>query len=164
MLGAEILAAGVVLWPRHGLAEFPRTASSASRSAERLPVCADPLAGVLRSAGWRDGDLRVAWAVAMRESNGIATTPNGGLFQFKASVWARTRYWPGDVSDPLSNARAAYRLWLDHGWRPWGIGWNGRDWWVDARDYGAWSPARQWAWIGAPFARYFAAYPCQVTR
>jgi hypothetical protein len=157
MLGAELLAAGAVLWPRVVDVQVARAAAS-------VVACADPLAAVLHRAGWRGGDLRVAWAIAMRESNGIASTPNGGLFQLKASVWAGTRYWPAQVSDADSNARASFELWSDHGWRPWGIGWNGRDWWVDARDYGAWSAARQWSWIGAPFARYFAAFPCGVSR
>lgn len=136
----------------------------ASRDYDRPVACADPLVRTLAAAGWDGFDLRVAYAIAMRESNGDATAPTGGLFQLKASVWAGTKYWPTDVADAASNAAAAYRLWRDHGWRPWGIGANGRDWWVDAADYGGWSADRQWAWIGAPFAKYFAAYPCEVGR
>jgi hypothetical protein len=97
----------------------------------------------------------------MRESNGRPDVGTGGLFQLKAAVWASTDYWPADINDPAQNAAAAFKLYKSYGWRPWGITANGDG--IDARDYGGWTQSTQYAWIWQPFARWRAAYPCEVT-
>jgi len=58
--------------------------------------------------------LKVAWC----ESNYSVYARNGqylGLFQM--GDWARSNY--GHGWDALTQARAAYRLWLDEGWSQW---------------------------------------------
>lgn len=137
---------------------YDRTAA-VSRDYDR-PACRNALALLLARVGWHGRDNRTAWAVAMRESNGIASTPDGGLFQLKASVWGGTRFWPTDVNDAESNARAAFRLWKRSSWRPWGLNASGTD--VDARDYGGWGSDLISAWIWQPYAEWRAAYPCEV--
>lgn len=137
---------------------YQRTAA-VSRDYDR-PACRNALALLLARVGWHGRDNRTAWAVAMRESNGIASTPDGGLFQLKASVWGGTRFWPADVNDAESNARAAYRLWKRSSWRPWGLNASGTD--VDARDYGGWDDGTVWSWIWQPYAEWRASYPCEV--
>jgi hypothetical protein len=140
------------------LPRVPRVTRSYVREA---PPCRDWLAGLLFRAGWRGEDNRTAWAIVMRESNGRPDVGTGGLFQLKASVWAGTDIWPSNINDATQNAAAAHKLWKRSGWRPWGITHNGQG--VDSRDYGAWDASTQWDWIWEPYARWRAAYPCEVT-
>lgn len=157
MLPLDILA-GFLVQDRPALPTYDRAAATVGRDYER--TCADPLALLLARVGWHGRHNRTAWAIVMRESNGIASTPDGGLFQLKASVWQGTPYWPADVHDAESNARAAFRLWKRSSWRPWGLTPSGDG--VDARDYGGWDSATQRAWIWQPYASYREAYPCEV--
>lgn len=143
----------------HELPRVPRVSRSYVREA---PPCRDWLAGLLSRAGWQGRDNRTAWAIVMRESNGRPDIGTGGLFQLKASVWAGTDIWPPNINDATQNAAAAHKLWKRAGWRPWGITHNGYG--IDSRDYSGWDAATQWAWIWEPFAKYWDAYPCEVTR
>lgn len=115
------------------------------------------LVNVLQRAGFAGEALRVAWAVAMRESGGYpgAIGPyntNGsrdhGLFQLN-DIHLGRYIDPAAVNDPLANARAAYVM--SRGgtdWSHWGLGDRG---WaghlmrdipaVHARLYEIW---RQW--------------------
>ncbi len=140
------------------LPRVPRVSRSYVREA---PPCRDWLAGLLADAGWHGRDNITAWSIVMRESNGRPDVGTGGLFQLKAAVWASTDYWPADINDPAQNAAAAFKLYKSYGWRPWGITANGDG--IDARDYGGWTQSTQYAWIWQPFARWRAAYPCEVT-
>ena len=142
----------------HDLPRVDRVTRSYVREA---PPCRDWLAGLLARAGWRGEDNRTAWAIVMRESNGRPDVGTGGLFQLKASVWAGTDIWPSNINDATQNAAAAHKLWKRAGWRPWGITHNGQG--IDSRDYGAWNASTQWNWIWEPYARWRAAYPCEVT-
>jgi hypothetical protein len=139
------------------LPRVPRVSRAYVREA---PPCRDWLAGLLADAGWHGRDNVTAWSIVMRESNARPDVGTGGLFQLKAAVWASTDYWPADINDPRQNAAAAFELWTDHGWRPWGITANGDG--IDARDYD-WDTASQYAWIWQPFAQWREAYPCEVT-
>ena len=140
----------------------PPRVEHVSRSVVReAPPCRDWLAGLLADAGWRGRDLKTAWAIVMRESNGRPDVGTGGLFQLKASVWAGTDIWPADISNPDQNAAAAFKLWKRSGWRPWGITQNGHG--IDSRDYSGWDDSTQWAWIWEPYASWRAEYPCEVT-
>jgi hypothetical protein len=84
------------------------------------------------AAGWRGDDLRTAIAVAYAESGGnplaynpetAAGTPSGkgsvGLWQVYRKAHPEFASW--DLTDPATNARAAYSVWKQAGqsFRPW---------------------------------------------
>jgi hypothetical protein len=121
--------------------------------------CGDAIVKVIREAGWESKrDRRTAYAIAWRESNhrpGVIGSGSYGLFQFQASVWQGTRFWPSSPLNALSNAKAAHRLWRAASWRPWGISRDGTG--VDARDY-AWSADRVQAWIWNPYMQGVARW------
>ena len=97
-----------------------------------LEECSDPLVPLLwENSGWRKKNLRMAWAIAMRESGGDETlvsdiNPDSyGLFQLDIRIWGDTGYWPGDPLDGAQNAAATYAIWQDEGWLPWGLNADG---------------------------------------
>ena len=121
--------------------------------------CRNELVQVVRDAGWRGHDVRIGWAVAMRESNGNAgesSYPDLGLYQLNAPSWQGTKYWPDDPFNARQNARAAFRIWKNHGWRPWGLNSDGS---TNAADYSMWSQWQIDNWITIPFQRYYKQYP-----
>lgn len=121
--------------------------------------CRNELVQTVREAGWRGNDQRIAWAVAMRESNGQAgesSYPDLGLFQLNATTWQGSKYWPNDPLNGKQNAKAAHRMWKDMGWRPWGLNSDGT---TNASDYSMWSQWQIDNWITIPFQRYYKQYP-----
>ena len=123
------------------------------------PVCADPLVRLLYETGWRGEDLAMAYAIAWRESNGrpeVIGKGGYGLFQLQASAHQDKPWW--DWSRMLEagyNAHAAYLLWQETGWRPWGLTSSGQ---LDATEYRNWSPAQRQAWIIDPYRKYRQQY------
>lgn len=118
--------------------------------------CTDHLALVLHSAGFRANRIRIAWAIAMRESKGnpAAVSPRNadyGLFQFNRAAWSKAEWWnPARLIDPVYNARVAYKL--SQGgrtWYPWDISGRGEH----LGRYSSGSTFRV-------FVRYLAEYPC----
>lgn len=148
--------------PRDVQAPAPRI-----RKAPRVkPECSDPLAVALADAGWRGPENRVAWAIVMRESGGIASKvsgPNGqdrGLWQLNRPAWSGEPWWDEQaLLDESYNIHAARLLWEEYGARPWGLTENGQ---LDPRDYERWSPEQQDRWIMAPWRKWYDAYPCKV--
>lgn len=122
-------------------------------------VCDDPLVRLLYSTGWRDDQLRIAYAVVWRESNGrpdVVGDGGYGLFQLQASAHHDKPWWDYELlMDDTYNAAAAYRLWSDTGWRPWGLT---RDGDLDPRDYPSWSDWQLQHWIVQPFQHYLNQY------
>lgn len=119
--------------------------------AKAAKPCNDPIVKVIKDAGWKGRDVRIAYAVAWRESNHNpreSTYPDLGLFQLNAPSWSRTRYWPANPLDAHQNARAAQSIWRDYSWRPWGLNPTGTG--VDARDY-RWSQWQITNWIWRPY-------------
>lgn len=114
--------------------------------------CSDPVVQVIRDAGWKGKQVRVAYGVAWRESNfhvtEISSSGDYGLFQLNAATWQGTKYWPAQPLDALSNAKAAHRLWRDASWRPWGLNRDGTG--VDMRDYN-WSAWQVEHWVWRPY-------------
>lgn len=109
--------------------------------------------------GWRGQDLRIAWAVAMRESAGQAATvtkDDFGLFQLNYRGWGQSSYWPADPLHAEQNAVAAFRIWLDHGWVPWGHNPDGS---TNTAHYGNWSQEQVSKWITVPFREKYRAFP-----
>lgn len=121
------------------------------------------LVRVIRRAGFKGHDVRVAYAVAMRESGGDASQiTNGadyGLFQFNRPSWGGSSWW--NTSRILTadyNARQAYRMVMRSGWRPWGLNRSGTA--VYARDYqGIWSQWKIDNWIWKPYRYWYNRYP-----
>lgn len=78
---------------------------------------------------WPEEEVDKALAVARRESNFIATADNGwccvGVFQL---YWTVHRGWlddfgitqRSDLFDARKNIAAAYHMWQNQGWGPWG--------------------------------------------
>ena len=124
-----------------------------------IPECADPLVRLLHDTGWRGEQLRIAYAVVWRESNGRpdAIGDGGyGLFQLQKSAHMTKPWWDDNLlMDDVYNAAAAFELWQDNGWRPWGLTKAGA---LDARDYSNWSAWEIENWIMKPFHKYLKQY------
>lgn len=98
-----------------------------------MSLTVDQVARVAYAAGWRGEDLATAIAIAYRESGFDPQAHNAkppdnsyGLWQLNmlnALGPARRAQWGlstnEDLFDPATNARAAYALWRQAGWRPW---------------------------------------------
>ena len=131
---------------------------------QRMPrMCNDQLYRWLYDAGFRGHNIREAWAIAMRESNGKPTQiSNGvdhGLFQFNRPSWGGKSWWNTQMLlTPVYNAKIAYQL-SDGGnnWQPWGMGDHNE---FNFTNYGMWSEWQLYNWIVEPYQRYYAQYPC----
>lgn len=142
--------------------ERPRIAQRPSRSMDR-PRCLDRLGVVLHRAGFHGENLREAWAIAMRESNGRPTqVSNGvdvGLFQFNYPSHGDKPWWDWDLLlDADYNAKVAYRVSRGgRDWLHWGMTGDGQ---TNPALYGSWSSDQVWSWITEPYQRYYSQYPC----
>lgn len=144
-LSAAVLATALTVTPTAVPAKYPNP-------------CKDRIVQVVKDAGFKGRHVRIAYAVAWRESNhqpGESSYPDLGLFQINAPSWSGTKYWPRNPLDANDNARAAYRIWKDHSWRPWGL--NSKGTGVDARDYN-WSSWQIANWIWNPYTVGLARY------
>lgn len=124
--------------------------------------CNDRLVGWIKEAGFTGVSVRVAWAVAQRESNGNpreSSWPDLGLMQLNAPSWQGSKYWPANIYDPVQNLRAAKRMVRDHNWQPWGLRVSRGAVSYDFSSYGGWSDWQRTTWIVVPFERYWAQYP-----
>lgn len=128
----------------------------------------DRLCGWLREAGFEGQSLRVAWAIAMRESSGKPDLGPGnpyfngydwGLFQFNKPSWGKQSWWDDKkILDPVYNAKVAFDL--SKGgtyWLPWGLTPDGKA--MDAKCYPMWSAEKQMAWIWKPYKEWYDKFP-----
>ena len=131
---------------------------------QRLPRvrCDNQLYQWLYSAGFRGHNIREAWAIAMRESNGRPGTISNsdyGLFQFNYPSWGGKSWWNTQLLlTPEYNAKIAYQL--SNGgrnWQPWGMADHNQ---FNFANYGMWSDWQLYNWIVEPYQRYYAQYPC----
>ena len=81
----------------------------------RKPICRNWLVRELRQAGFRGRGLRIAWAIAMRESGGradaISSTGDYGVFQFNKAAMHREPWWnTRKLLDRDYNIMVAYRI------------------------------------------------------
>ena len=127
--------------------------------------CDDKLAKILYKAGFRGENLHEAWAIAMRESNGIPTKighgSDFGLFQFNYPSHYDKDWWDSEkLLDPLYNAKVAFKI-SDGGrdWSQWGLDGNGNTQAQLYRNYG-WSQWKIDNWITIPYQKYYEQYPC----
>jgi hypothetical protein len=147
-LTAALLAGAIAVTPGVTPAKAPKP-------------CKDRVVAWIEQAGFKDAHVRVAWAVAQRESNGNpneSTPPDLGLMQLNA-VWQGTKYWPADVYDPVQNLTAVRRMVRDMGWQPWGLRVKNGHVTYDFSSYGGWSSWQHQNWIVEPFERYYAQFP-----
>ncbi len=148
-LTAAILATAMAVTPGVTPAKAPKP-------------CKDRLVGWITEAGFTGTSVRVAWAIAMRESNGQpgeSSYPDLGLFQLNAPSWQGSKYWPADIYDPVQNAKAVKKMVRDMGWQPWGLRVKGGQVTYDFSSYGGWSSWQHQNWIVAPFERYWTQFP-----
>jgi len=145
------------------LLAVPATAATAPPEAQaRVKVCQDRVVKWIHKAGFKGVSVRVAWAVAQRESNGNpneSTYPDLGLMQLNAPTWQGTKYWPADVFDPVQNLTAVRKMVRDKGWQPWGLRVHKGKVTYDFSSYGMWSSWHHQNWIVAPFERYWREFP-----
>lgn len=136
---------------------------AASQNTNPRWSCDNQLANWIRDAGFRGRNVREAWAIAMRESNGIPTTISNsdyGLFQFNYPSWGGKPWWNTRlILTPEYNAKMAYNL--SNGgrnWQPWGMKDHNQ---FDFSSYGMWSEWQLYNWIVEPYRRYYKQYPCK---
>ena len=127
-----------------------------------LAECSDPLVPLLyANTGWRKRDLRIGWAIAMRESGGDEALLSGddhGLYQLNSLGWADSGYWPADPFNGAENAAAAYAIWVDYGWIPWGHNPDGS---TAADHYPNWTKKQISQWITKPFRKHYKEFPVE---
>ena len=130
--------------------------------AVKAKPCKDRVVAWIEQAGFKGTNVRVAWTVAQRESNGQpgeSTWPDLGLMQLNAPSWQGSRYWPADVYDPVQNLTAVRKMVRDMGWQPWGLRVKRGVVTYDFSSYGGWSSWQHQNWIVEPFERYYAQFP-----
>lgn len=128
----------------------------------RAKVCNDRVVKWIKKAGFKGASVRVAWAIAQRESNGNpneSTMPDLGLMQLNYPTWSGTKYWPADIYDPVQNLTAVRKMVRDKGWQPWGLRVHKGKISYDFSSYGMWSSWQHQNWIVIPFERYYAQFP-----
>lgn len=129
---------------------------------QAAPLGRCELVRVIKDAGFTGADVRIAWAVAMRESGGDPrniTNSDYGLFQFNRPSWGDSSWWSTRLLlTAWYNARVAKRVVDRNGWRPWGLNRSGTA--VYAADYrGIWSDWQIYNWIWKPYANWRARFP-----
>lgn len=125
--------------------------------------CKNKLAQTIYRAGFRGHNIREAWAISMRESNGqerqISNGVDHGLFQFNYPAWGGQSWWNTEaLLDGDYNAKIAYKM-SDGGrnWGPWGMR-DHAEW--NFASYGMWSDWQIQNWIIGPYMKYYNQYPC----
>ena len=124
--------------------------------------CKDPVVKWIREAGFTGEDVKVAWAIAQRESNGDpseSTMPDLGIVQLNFPSWSGSKYWPDNVYDPVQSFTAMRKMVRDMGWQPWGLRVKNDKVSYDFSSYGGWSSWQHYNWIVEPFERYYAQFP-----
>lgn len=139
--------------------EHKSATTSVSASVKKITkkkwFCQNFLAQSLHEAGFQGNRLRIAWALAMRESHGharsVSSTHDYGLFQFNRAAWHKESWWnTKKLLTPTYNIQVAWDL-SQHGhtWYPWDI--NGK-----GQHMGNYSSASTYS----KFKVWYAKYPC----
>ena len=126
------------------------------KKAEKPKTCTNWLVNDLKKAGFKGKGLRIAWAIAMRESGGranaISSTGDYGVFQFNRAAWSDQPWW--NTTKLLTrdyNIMIAYRI-SQHGktFYPWDIDGQGRH-------KGAYTSDS----VYAKYKSWYNKYPCK---
>jgi len=130
-------------------------------------MCNNWLVTLLYNAGFRDENIREAWAIAMRESGGneksVSNSGDYGVFQFNRATYGhgKTTWWDDNlILTREYNIHMAFVI--SRGgdtWYPWGLDGQGR---VNAQAYknSGWSDARILDDIVIPYQSWYEKYPC----
>ena len=130
----------------------------------KVKPCKDKVVQWIKAAGFKGESVRVAWAIAQRESNGNpneSTMPDLGIVQLNYPSWGHTKYWPANIYDPVQSFASMRRMVKDMGWQPWGLRVKGGKVTYDFSAYGSWSSWHHQNWIVAPFERYYRQFPTE---
>lgn len=140
-------------WPRPP--QPIATATAQQEPAVKKLDCKNELALFLHDIGFEGNNLRQAWAIAMRESNGnedsVSKTGDYGLFQFNYAAHNQQDWW--NISKLLTreyNARVAYNV--SRGgktWYAWDIDGQGNH-------MARWSPK----FVYDVYVKWYNKYPC----
>ena len=129
---------------------------------------------LLNRAGFTGNNLRIAYGIVMRESKGQNLSESSpwysgalGIWQIQTSAHSHNKWWSrAAMLTPLRQSQIVYKYMSKKGtyWRPWGLTNDGKA--MDTTHYSGWSSSQQYAWIWAPYIKYYSAYPrhCNVTR
>lgn len=126
------------------------------------PPCNDRVVKWIWEAGFRGEEIRVAWAIAQRESNGNpneSTYPDLGIMQLNSPSWSGSKYWPANIYDPVQSFKAVKKMVRDMNWQPWGLRVKNGNISYDFSSYGMWSSWHHQNWIVYPFEKYYAQFP-----
>lgn len=148
--------------PKAQTLQVQETVKENTRKQEKKDQCKDPVVLWIREAGFKGESVKVAWAIAQRESNGNpneSTPPDLGIVQLNGPSWMGTKYWPRDVYDPVQSFAAMRKMVKDMGWQPWGLRVKNGNVSYDFSAYGGWSSWQHYNWIVEPFERYYAQFP-----
>lgn len=126
------------------------------RALSKPNICKNWLVRELKQAGFKGKGLRIAWAIAMRESGGranaISSTGDYGVFQFNRAAHSDQPWW--NTTKMLNrdyNIMIAYRM--SQGGRtfyPWDI--DGKGNWKNT-----WSTSGSYA----SYKKWYSKYPCK---
>lgn len=159
---SSLYSAPAVEAPKDQTLQVQETVKQSKKKKDKQSKCKDPVVGWIRQAGFKGAEVRVAWAIAMRESNGNpreSTPPDLGLMQLNSPTWSRTKYWPANVYDPIQNLKAVKMMVRDFGWQPWGLRVKNGKVSYDFSSYRMWSSWRHQHWIVIPFEKYYRQFP-----
>lgn len=144
------------------------TPASATTPNPNIASSGNRLIDWLREAGFKGEGLRIAWAIAMRESNGIPEIGKGhkyfngydwGLFQLNKPTFGKRAWWDdAKMVDAIYNAKIVYDL--SKGgtfWVPWGLSGDGKS--MNVSCYKMWSEEKQMNCIWKPFKKWYDKYP-----
>lgn len=134
------------------------------------PVCRNPIVTMLHDAGFREHDLRAAWAVTWRESkhqNLSESSPwySGalGMWQIQTSAHSGKSWWSRSAMlNPEKQSRIAYKYLTSKAtnWIHWGLGeTKSGKFYLDPSLYGNWSSSQHYSWIWAPFVQGWNLFP-----
>ncbi|HBC73973.1 MAG: hypothetical protein A2008_02150 [Candidatus Wallbacteria bacterium GWC2_49_35] len=144
------------------------TATTAATPNPNITSSGNRLIDWLRQVGFKGEGLRIAWAIAMRESNGIPEIGKGhkhfngydwGLFQLNKPTFGKRSWWDdAKMVDAIYNAKIVYEL--SKGgtfWVPWGLSGDGKS--MNVSCYKMWSAEKQMNSIWKPFKKWYDKYP-----
>jgi len=142
-------------------------APASSAQASSAPKCKDKTVRVLKSAGFKNNSLRIAWAIVMRESRGENLDESSpyysgglGIWQIQTSAWSKQRWWSrSNMLNPRKQSRIVYLHMSNKGtsWRPWGITSDGQG--IDRTQYSGWSEEQVMNWIWRPYWQFYQSFP-----
>ena len=172
---SAVLAVSLMLAPAaqaQAVAEARVLAAAKAKAQERKAVravrrCQSPLVRDIFNAGFRGEQVRIAYAIVMRESHGRSLNESSrwytgalGAWQIQTSAHSRKSWWSRSAMlHRPTQTRLVYLHLSERGrnWSHWGINRSGTG--MDTRYYSRWSTWQKQNWIWAPYVRHRNSYP-----